>query len=106
VRELENVIQRAIVLADGDAIRAADLPQGMQKVSVDGMDALLPAGSFERQIHEFKIRLATEAIRETNGNKTLAARSLCISRAYLHRLVRLAEPGVPFEADGQELAIE
>jgi len=106
VRELENVIQRAIVLAGGDTIHASDLPQTMQKVSVDGIDALLPAGSFERQIHDFKIRLATEAIRETNGNKTLAARSLCISRAYLHRLVRLAETGVPFEADGQELAVE
>jgi DNA-binding NtrC family response regulator len=106
VRELENVIQRAIVLTGEDTIRVADLPQTMHKVSVEGIDALLPAGSFERQIHEFKIRLATEAIRETHGNKTLAARSLCISRAYLHRLVRLAEPGAPFEADGQELAVE
>ena len=32
------------------------------------------------------------AVRENNGNKTLAARSLRISRAYLHRLIRLAEP--------------
>ena len=31
------------------------------------------------------------AVREANGNKTLAARSLSISRAYLHRLLRLAE---------------
>jgi hypothetical protein len=31
------------------------------------------------------------AVRENNGNKTLAARSLNISRAYLHRLIRLAE---------------
>ncbi len=106
VRELENTIQRAIVLADGDLIRATDLPMGMQKPSADSVDSVLPAGSFERQIHEFKIRLATEAIREKHGNKTLAARSLCISRAYLHRLVRLAEPGVAFEADGQEMVAE
>ena len=33
-------------------------------------------------------------MKENNGNKTLAARSLSISRAYLHRLIRLAEPGV------------
>jgi DNA-binding NtrC family response regulator len=106
VRELENVIQRALVLANGDAIRPVDLPQSLQKQSADGLEALLPAGSFERQIHDYKIRLATAAIRETHGNKTLAARSLCISRAYLHRLVRLAEPGAPFEADAQEMAID
>ena len=50
-----------------------------------------PAGSFERQLRDYKIRLAVTAVRENNGNKTLAARSLSISRAYLHRLLRLAE---------------
>jgi hypothetical protein len=35
-------------------------------------------------------------VRENNGNKTLAARSLCISRAYLHRLIRLAETDPAF----------
>jgi DNA-binding NtrC family response regulator len=106
VRELENVIQRALVLASGDAIRPDDLPQTLRIQNGDSMEAQLPAGSFERQIHDFKIRLATAAIRETHGNKTLAARSLCISRAYLHRLVRLSEPGVAFEADAQEMAVE
>jgi len=51
-----------------------------------------PAGSFERQLRDYKVKLAVTAVRENNGNKTLAARSLCISRAYLHRLIRLAEP--------------
>ena len=106
VRELENVVQRALVLAGGETIRAEDLPQNMQRNHAAGMETLLPAGSFERQIHDFKIRLATEAIRETHGNKTLAARSLCISRAYLHRLVRLAEPGAAFEAESPQMAVE
>ena len=50
-----------------------------------------PAGSFERQIRDYKVKLAAAAVRDNNGNKTLAARSLNISRAYLHRLIRLAE---------------
>lgn len=106
VRELENLVQRALVLAEGNAIRVADLPQNMQKQSAEVLDAAIPAGSFERQLHDFKIRLATDAIRETHGNKTLAARSLCISRAYLHRLVRLAEADGGFDADSQELVAE
>jgi DNA-binding NtrC family response regulator len=35
--------------------------------------------------------LAMKAIQECNGNKTMAARSLNISRVYLHRLIRTSE---------------
>jgi DNA-binding NtrC family response regulator len=99
VRELENVIQRAIILAPGSSIRADDLAFNMQEE--DGADygdadvidiaEFQPLGSFERQLRDYKIKLAVSAVREHNGNKTMAARSLCISRSYLHRLLRLAE---------------
>ena len=105
VRELENVMQRAIILAAGKTVRAEDL-----SISIDEVESELsdigdvvdigdyhPAGSFERQLRDYKIKLAVTAVRENNGNKTLAARSLCISRAYLHRLIRLAEPDAVFE---------
>jgi DNA-binding NtrC family response regulator len=48
-------------------------------------------------LRDYKVKLAVAAVRENNGNKTLAARSLCISRAYLHRLIRLAEPDGAYE---------
>jgi DNA-binding NtrC family response regulator len=99
VRELENVIQRAIILAPGNLLRAQDLSLKMQERDEDSgfedvvdIGDYLPAGSFERQLRDYKIKLAVQAVRENNGNKTLAARSLHISRAYLHRLIRLAEP--------------
>jgi DNA-binding NtrC family response regulator len=50
--------------------------------------------SFERQIRGFKLKLAIDAVREHDGNKTLAARSLQISRAYLHRLIRPSGPSL------------
>ena len=100
VRELENVIQRAIILSPGRSVRAEDLclkSQEPPEEEVAPFDEVVdiadyqPAGSFERQLRDYKIRLAVSAVREHNGNKTMAARSLCISRAYLHRLLRLAE---------------
>jgi DNA-binding NtrC family response regulator len=91
VRELENVIQRAIILAHGTMIRAQDLPRNLHEEAVTNEQDCVPGGSFERQLREYKIKLAENALRENNGNKTLAARSLCISRGYLHRLIRLAE---------------
>jgi len=100
VRELENVMQRAIILCPGRSVRAEDLclksqePPEEEAVPFDEVVDIAdyqPAGSFERQLRDYKIRLAVSAVREHNGNKTMAARSLCISRAYLHRLLRLAE---------------
>jgi DNA-binding NtrC family response regulator len=101
VRELENVVQRAIILAEGDMIRPENLPLNMREENVVDIADFHPAGSFERQLRDYKIRLAETAVRENHGNKTLAARSLCISRAYLHRLIRLADPS-PFPASFQD----
>ena len=103
VRELENVMQRAIILAPGRVVRAEDLCLSIdeQDEATGTFDEVLniadyqPAGSFERQLRDYKIKLAVAAVREANGNKTVAARSLSISRAYLHRLLRLAEVGEP-----------
>jgi DNA-binding NtrC family response regulator len=94
VRELENLVQRAIILAPGKVLRLQDLPANLREEAVAPIEDCIPGGSFERQLRGYKIRLAATAVKENNGNKTLAARSLSISRAYLHRLIRLAEPGV------------
>jgi DNA-binding NtrC family response regulator len=102
VRELENVIQRAIIVASGDTIREEDLPQNIREDGVVNIADYHPVGSFERQLRDYKIKLAETAIRENNGNKTLAARSLQISRAYLHRLIRLGEHGDLAEVDQPE----
>jgi DNA-binding NtrC family response regulator len=84
------------------------LPSGICGENVIPIDDYEPAGSFERQLRNYKVKLATTALRENNGNKTLAARSLNISRAYLHRLIRVADPDMlpdsdfAFEADRNE----
>jgi DNA-binding NtrC family response regulator len=108
VRELENVMQRAIILAPGKTVRAEDM--NLTAADEDGLDIdgvvnigdYHPAGSFERQLRDYKVKLAVTAVRESNGNKTLAARSLSISRAYLHRLIRLADTDPSFDQDLRE----
>ena len=114
VRELENVMQRAIILAPGKTVRAEDLNLTVEETDVDLGDGDIddvvdigdyhPEGSFERQLRDYKVKLAVAAVRENNGNKTLAARSLHISRAYLHRLIRLAEPDTDFDQDLRDAA--
>jgi Response regulator containing CheY-like receiver, AAA-type ATPase, and DNA-binding domains len=110
VRELENVVQRAIILAPGKFIRAEDLTLNQHEEAPGNFDEVVniseyqPNGSFERKIQEYKVKLAVNAVRENNGNKSLAARRLCISRAYLHRLIRLAESEQAFEQSLHETA--
>lgn len=90
VRELENVIQRAIIMAEDNCIRLTDLPEAFQELDegIEFFDEQC-ADSFEGLVREYRIKLANEAIQECHGNKTLAAQRLSISRAYLHRLIRV-----------------
>jgi DNA-binding NtrC family response regulator len=101
VRELENVMQRAIILTTGDTITLDSLPSNLQQEHQDivSIDDYHPSGSFEQKIRGYKVQLAMAAVRENSGNKTLAARSLQISRAYLHRLLRVAEPGEVLDSE-------
>jgi DNA-binding NtrC family response regulator len=103
VRELENVIQRAIIVASNESICEKDLPLNIQSESVLNIGDYQPTNSFERQLRNYKVKLATAAVKDNHGNKTMAARSLNISRAYLHRLLRLAEQDPLIEQEGLDM---
>ncbi|HEY3988527.1 MAG TPA: sigma-54 dependent transcriptional regulator [Acidobacteriaceae bacterium] len=98
VRELENTIQRAIIVAKETSIFMQDLPGSILEEGAMDAEDCPSTSSFERQIRDFKLKLAVDAVREHNGNKTLAARSLQISRAYLHRLIRPSGPALVEES--------
>ena len=88
VRELENVIQKAIILTDDDRVCPEHLPEDLQQPDLLGVGESMPGASFDDQLRDYKVKLAQRAVAECNGNKTLAARSLNISRTYLHRLIK------------------
>jgi DNA-binding NtrC family response regulator len=99
IRELENVIQRTVILNDDDVTRPEHLPDVLQQARFPGEGDVLGTISFEDQLQEYKVKIAKTAIEECRGNKTLAARSLRISRTYLHRLIR-----EPLEEGGMQVA--
>jgi DNA-binding NtrC family response regulator len=100
IRELENVIQKSTIVGAGDTIRKEDLglkiapDDDRQPDNIVCIGDYEPAGSFELKLRDFKIRVAEAAVRENNGNKSQAARSLNISRAYLYHLIGLADDGM------------
>jgi len=104
IRELENVIARSIIVSETGYIAPDDLPDSIRPDA----DVICIAGatgeitSFEQQLREYKVHLASRAIRACNGNKTLAARSLHMSRAYLHRLISGTADALPEGAEEDE----
>lgn len=85
IRELENVIERAVVLGATNKITPEDLPQQMveRTSSEEAMN-----GDFNEQLKQAKQKIVLSAINRSNGNFTEAGRLLGIHPNNLHRLVR------------------
>jgi two-component system NtrC family response regulator len=101
VRELENVIHRAMVLARRRLISTADLPihlGGLQPEKQDESSSMVDRlGAFERA-------LIVEALEKAGGVKTRAARALGVSERHLrYRMNKYGiEPGDPSPSLGQD----
>jgi DNA-binding NtrC family response regulator len=93
VRELENVIQGAVIRTNGASICQADLPEALQPAPE--AVAHFDCATFDDLLRQFKIDLINRTVESCQGNKTLAARKLGLSRAYLHRLIREASSANP-----------
>ncbi|MGA1826393.1 MAG: sigma-54-dependent transcriptional regulator [bacterium] len=91
VRELENIIERAIVLSRSEYIGIRDLPSRVHTISE--RDILNPC-SFEtgypEKMRAFEITMINEALKRNNGNQSAAARLLNITERRLRsRLEKL-----------------
>jgi DNA-binding NtrC family response regulator len=86
VRELENVVQRMLILTEGDKIREEVLPQHLtEKRTAPGKSLdFLPPQSLE-EIEAYFIR---KTLRETQGDRTLAAEILGIDKSTLWRKIK------------------
>jgi DNA-binding NtrC family response regulator len=95
VRELENTVERAVILSDGGTITAEHV--SLSPVNIKTAMELLPmSGTLEETAKE-ALRLAEgqrirKALQETKGNKTRAAELLDVS--YKTLLTKIKEYGV------------
>ena len=89
MRELENAIERGVVLARGERIGFDDLLLDAADAEARGEPAQDAGGA---SLQEFLDRAAAERIRrvleETGGKRVEAARRLGIDRTTLYRLMR------------------
>jgi len=89
VRELENILERALTLSSGDVIDVGDI-----QLRPDSQDRDMPVGAddapLEAQLEEIERDAIVKALEQTRYNKTAAAKLLGISfRALRYRVKKL-----------------
>ena len=90
VRELENIIERAVAIGAGPVVREADLPDDLRSLTIRVFrrrDGRIP--TLEEQERDY-IRWV---LAESNGNQTAAAQALGIDRVSLWRKLKRFEAG-------------
>ncbi len=95
VRELENVVERAVALADGQQIGLGDLPHEVSGAAAQPSPALvtLPEAGCDLDgvLGEVERRLVLQALDRSGGVRTVAAKSLGVTmRSLRYRMQKLA----------------
>ncbi len=91
IRELENCIERSVIMARGEIIAPADLPPQIQALSSQKEDSSirLPLGL---SLQEVEKTLILKTLEDTGGNRSRAAEILGINRRTLQN--KLKEYGI------------
>lgn len=86
VRELRTAIEHAVVLCKGEKIALRELPVSVRSKGAVPSGATPPLLAEDSlTVQEAEKQLIIRALKETNGNRTLAAKKIGISRRTLHR---------------------
>ncbi len=85
IRELENIIERGVALANGNTIEVAHLPEDLRELSIRTFrkkEGRIPS------LEEQELEYIKWVLKEVGGNKTLAAQILGIDRVSLWRKLK------------------
>ena len=88
IRELRTAIEHAVVLCRGEKISARDLPAPVRAGGQSGNLAPSLARN-DLTVREAEKQLIIRALKETDGNRTLAAKKIGMSRRTFHRKLHL-----------------
>ncbi|MCA1635952.1 MAG: sigma-54 dependent transcriptional regulator [Acidobacteria bacterium] len=96
IRELENLVERLVVLTRDARLGVEFLPEkmlhitprpGAQPSSSSSTSSVEDETTLEGAMHALKRRLVISSLQAEGGNRAAAAKRLGISRSYLHRLI-------------------
>ena len=82
VRELDNVLELAMISGDGEWITPAELPQGSAAQEENGSESL---NNLRIAVQSYEKSHIENVLKDTAGDKTRAAELLGVSRSSLYR---------------------
>jgi DNA-binding NtrC family response regulator len=85
VRELRSAVERAVVLCRGEQITLRDLPPGVRTQGSVTTEPSIALTQNNLTVAEAEKQLIIRALKESNGNRTQAAKQVGMSRRTLHR---------------------
>jgi len=88
VREMENVVDRALILADEGRITRADLPPQIARIAPlgkNGIPSYELSDTLREQVRRFESSVICRAIAEAGGDRRMAAQKLGIGLSSLYR---------------------
>jgi len=85
VRELRNVIEQMVVMARAERLMVRDVPPQVRGTADLTKISVVRTGM---TVEEAERQLIIQALKETDGNRTQAARKIGISRRTLHRKLK------------------
>lgn len=83
IRQLKNVIERAVVLAKGRMITIKELPEEFLSPQQEQIETLS-----KKTLKDLEVQAIKDALRECKGNKSKAAKVLGISRKAFYKRLR------------------
>jgi Nif-specific regulatory protein len=85
IRELENAMERAVVIGSSSFILPEDLPETLLETPVD---SAVVSAQYHDAVRNLKKKLILGAFEQGGGSITEAAKLLGLNANYLHRLIR------------------
>jgi len=107
IRELENIVERAVTLSDGPEISRADLPAGGDEASF-ALEVPLPASGIrlDEYLGDIEQRLLLRALEQSGGVRTRAAELVGMTfRSFRYRLAKYGLVDSPPAGDDESSAL-
>ena len=96
-------MQRALVLATGEAIEASDLAFEDAPAELSAIEDSADEAGLQKNLEDKEFQLIVDALEETGGHKGRAAESLGISpRTLRYKLARIRERGIQIPGEEHE----
>jgi two-component system nitrogen regulation response regulator NtrX len=89
VRELKNIMERLVIMTQGDTITADDIPQLSKEEQPDETtDTIFTHNSFRKAKMEFEKKFIMKKLQENEGNISKTADTIGLERSNLHRKIK------------------